>query len=43
MRDHLERGLKPLGAVIFGDKVERLPNTSFFSIPGIEGETLVMH
>jgi len=42
MRDHLELGLKQLGAVIFGDQAERLPNTSFFAIPGIEGETLVM-
>jgi len=42
MRDYLEQGLKHLGAVIFGAKVERLPNTSFFAIPGIEGETLVM-
>ncbi|MGZ8252674.1 MAG: cysteine desulfurase family protein [Methylophilaceae bacterium] len=42
MRDYLEQGLQQLGAVIFGSRVERLPNTSFFAIPGIEGETLVM-
>lgn len=42
LRDRLELGLKDLGAVIFGDAVERLPNTSFFAFPEIEGETLVM-
>lgn len=42
MRDYLEQGLQQLGAVIFGSRAERLPNTSFFAIPGIEGETLVM-
>ncbi len=42
MREHLETGLKKLGAVIFGAEVERLPNTSFFAFNEIEGETLVM-
>ncbi|HCA26156.1 MAG TPA: cysteine desulfurase [Betaproteobacteria bacterium] len=42
LRDRLERGLKPLGAVIFGERSERLPNTSDFAFPGIDGETLVM-
>lgn len=42
MRDQLEQGLKKLGAVIFGDAVERIANTSFFAFPEIEGETLVM-
>jgi len=42
MRDRLEQGLKQLNAMLFGDRVERLPNTSFFAFPGIEGETLVM-
>jgi cysteine desulfurase len=28
--------------VIFGSTVERLPNTSFFAFPDIEGETLVV-
>jgi cysteine desulfurase len=41
-RDHLESGIKKLGAVIFGENAERLPNTSFFAFEGIEGETLVM-
>ncbi len=29
-------------AVVFGAGAERLPNTSFFALPGIEGGTLVM-
>jgi cysteine desulfurase len=41
LRDQLESSLKTLGAVIFAQKAERLPNTSFFAIPNIEGETLV--
>ena len=42
LRDELEAGLKQQGAVIFGAETQRLPNTSFFAIPGIDGETLVM-
>lgn len=42
MRDQLEQGLANLGAVIFGGQSERLPNTSFFAFPDIEGETLVV-
>jgi cysteine desulfurase len=42
MRDQLEQGLANLGAVIFGNAAERLPNTSFFAFPDIEGETLVV-
>lgn len=42
MRDRLENGISALGAVIFGKESERLPNTSFFAFPGVEGETLVM-
>lgn len=41
LRDQLERGLVEQGATIFGRGVERLPNTVYFSVPGIEGETLV--
>ena len=45
LRDELEAGLMQQGARIFGagvkDHVERLPNTVYFSIPGIDGETLV--
>ncbi len=42
LRDQLERGLRTLDAVIFGQGESRLPNTSFFAFPGVEGETLVM-
>lgn len=42
MRVWLEQGLENLGAEIFGNAVERLPNTSFFAFPDIEGETLVV-
>lgn len=42
LRDQLEHGLKALSVTIFGNKVARLPNTSFFAVDGIEGETLVM-
>jgi len=42
LRERLETGLQSLGAVIFGREAERLPNTSFFAFPDIEGETLVM-
>ena len=45
LRDVLEQGLAQQGARIFGAavqmNVERLPNTVYFSIPGIDGETLV--
>jgi cysteine desulfurase len=42
LRDQLEQGLKKLKVSIFGHTVPRIPNTSFFAIDGIEGETLVM-
>lgn len=42
MREQLETGLASLGAQLFGAGAERLPNTSFFAIPEIDGETLVM-
>lgn len=41
LRGELERGLAERGAVIFGQAAERLPNTIFFALPGIDGETLV--
>lgn len=41
MRDRLEAGLKTMGAVVFSEQADRLPNTSFFAFAGIEGETLV--
>jgi cysteine desulfurase len=42
LREQLEQGLKALNVSIFGHTVPRIPNTSFFAIDGIEGETLVM-
>jgi cysteine desulfurase len=42
LRDELETALKSLGAMIFGADAQRLPNTSFFAFPDIDGETLVM-
>jgi cysteine desulfurase len=46
LRDQFELGLLrmngALNVTIFGNKVTRLPNTSFFAIDNIEGETLVM-
>jgi cysteine desulfurase len=42
LRDHLEQGLRVMGAFIFGEGAERLPNTTYFAFPGIDGETLVM-
>ena len=42
MRARFERGLDALGAVIFGDRAPRLPNTTYFAFKGILGETLVI-
>ncbi|MFO1206488.1 MAG: cysteine desulfurase family protein [Burkholderiales bacterium] len=42
LRDRLEAGAQALGAAVFGADAERLPNTSYFALPGIEGETLVV-
>ncbi|MBS1189017.1 MAG: Aminotransferase, class [Rhodocyclaceae bacterium] len=41
LRSRLESGLAALGAEIFGQGAERLPNTSYFAFRGIDGETLV--
>jgi cysteine desulfurase len=41
LRGGLERGLIEQGATIFGLAAERLPNTVYFALPGIDGETLV--
>lgn len=41
LRSRLEEGLAALGACIFGQAAERLPNTSYFAFPAIDGETLV--
>jgi cysteine desulfurase len=43
LRAHLEQALRQLpGVVIFGEEAPRLPNTVFFAVPGIDGETLLM-
>lgn len=42
LRDQFEQGLKSLDVTIFSNQVTRIPNTSFFAVDGIEGETLVM-
>ena len=41
LRDRLEAGLAGFGARIFGAGAGRLPNTTFFAIDDIDGETLV--
>lgn len=41
LRERLETSLAGLGACIFSQEADRLPNTSFFAIDGIDGETLV--
>ena len=41
LRNMLERALTARGASIFSAEAERLPNTTFFSFAGIDGETLV--
>lgn len=42
LRERLEDGLRQRCAdcVIYGSDVERLPNTSFFSVPGMKAETV---
>jgi cysteine desulfurase len=42
LRTHLERRLVEMGAIIFGIHATRLPNTCYFALPDIEGETLVV-
>ncbi|MEI8362814.1 MAG: cysteine desulfurase family protein [Betaproteobacteria bacterium] len=46
LREQFEQGLqsanKAFNLTMFGNNVTRLPNTSFFAIDNIEGETLVM-
>ena len=41
LRRRLEQGLQAQGAVIFGLGATRLPNTVYFALPQIDGETLV--
>jgi cysteine desulfurase len=42
MREALECGLNEMGAVIFGGGAPRIPNTSYFAFPGVDGEMLVI-
>ncbi len=42
LRDRLEKALVSLGAVIFGEQAARIPNTCYFALPDIEGDTLVV-
>ena len=41
LRDQLESGLLAMGATLFGETAERLPNTVCFALPEVDGETLV--
>jgi cysteine desulfurase len=41
MRDRIDTELVSLGAKLFGALADRVPNTTFFAFPGIDGETLV--
>lgn len=41
LRSQLERGLREIGATLFGAIAERLPNTVCFALPDVDGETLV--
>lgn len=44
LRDYLEQRLRELpGAMIFGEHAERLSNTVFTALPGIDGEALKMN
>jgi cysteine desulfurase len=44
LREHLEQRLaaEMPELCIFGQWAQRLPNTSFFALPGVDGETLLM-
>ncbi|MBF2734631.1 MAG: cysteine desulfurase, partial [Betaproteobacteria bacterium AqS2] len=42
LRTRLEERLRADGATIFGAGAARLPNTTYFGYPGIEGESLVV-
>lgn len=42
LRNHLEQGLLAAGATVFGSDALRLPNTCYFALPDIEGDTLVV-
>ena len=42
LRERFERGLDALDATVFGAAAPRIPNTSYFAVDGIDGETLVV-
>jgi cysteine desulfurase len=42
LRDRADEGISALGAVIFGQGAPRIPNTTYFAAPNIDGETLVI-
>jgi len=44
LRDRLEAGLHAVtpDAIIFGARVTRLPNTTFFAVPGVKAETAII-
>ena len=44
VRNRLEAGLKAASpeVVIFGEKAERLPNTTLFAVPGMKAETAII-
>jgi cysteine desulfurase len=43
LRDRLERGLRQSpGMIVFSDNVQRLPNTTLFTVPGLKAETAVI-
>jgi cysteine desulfurase len=42
LRVRVEQGLLNMGAVIFGAKLVRVPNTCYFAFKGIDGETLII-
>ncbi|UJP03790.1 MAG: cysteine desulfurase [Nitrosomonas sp.] len=42
LREQLEAGLLGMGATIFGNRAARIPNTCYFALPDIEGDTLVV-
>ncbi|MEK6736230.1 MAG: cysteine desulfurase family protein, partial [Pseudomonadota bacterium] len=39
LRDHLEKRLIDMGATIFGAGAARIPNTCYFALPDMEGDT----
>ena len=44
LRDRLERGIQEISpaAVIFGARLERVPNTVLFAVPGMKAETAII-